>query len=289
MRLTQEQDQRVAHYLNEVRTRLGEVPEQHAHECLARLKAHIGRRLREFGSEAISDHDLATLLRNLGTPEQQAARISDARRGDGRHGDDYGFLAWHDRVWLGVCGGLAQQLGMEPSWMRFLAVFLGLVPPVLPLLLIVYLAAYLVVCFSPQGQSLPRPSRWALARSIGGAIAVIVTLSVGAGMLLVLFRHAYAQLAGRTLIVEGGMGWLFVYKRPMLFWMLLTFTPLSAIAALPVSPDWASTLRKLVHAGIAAYAMALSFGIACVLVAIILGVVNDVAAGGGVELLKPFF
>ena len=285
MRLTQEQDQRIAQYINAVRAHLGEAPEARANEFLTRLKAHIGRRLREFGGEAISDHDLATLLRNLGTPAQQAARIA----GDTRRTDYHGFLAWNGRVWLGVCGGLADQLGMEPSWMRLLAVLLGLVPPVLPLLLIAYLATYLAAYYSPQGRGLPRPNAWALARSIAAAIAVILTLAAGTAMLLVLFRHAYAQLAGRTLIVQGGLGWIFVYNRAMAFWMLFTFTPLAAIAALPVAPDWAGTLKKLVQAGIAIYAMALSFGIACVLVAIILGVVNDVAAGGGLELLKPLF
>lgn len=70
-----------------------------------------------------------------------------------------------------------------------------------------------------------------------------------------------------------------------LFWVLVLALPVAAISALPVPKVWANTLRKTVHAGLAVYAIWLCYGIASVIVGIILSSVGQFSGTAGTDAI----
>ncbi|MBN2308384.1 MAG: PspC domain-containing protein [Candidatus Hydrogenedentes bacterium] len=281
MRLTKKQEHRIAKYLSDVGRYLGDLPDDDRDRAIGQLKARLGRELRQFGADEIQDAQVDTALANCGSPAQQAARLLAGRAPAG-----YSFLAWPDRVWLGVVGGLARQLGVEPGPARFIVVLLGLVPPLLPLLLIVYLVAYFVAYYSGRARDLPGIKLGAVVRSALTAIVSSVALFFGAKLLFLFIGHVYLRFMGDALVVEGRWGWLLAHDKSLFVWALVLLGPLSILCALPVQDAWRDTLRKTTQAGLALYAMAVALGIACVLVGVVLNVVAELTGGSGVDALR---
>jgi phage shock protein C len=61
------------------------------------------------------------------------------------------YLSKTDRKLLGVCGGIAEMLGVDSTIVRLIAVFLCLITGVLPLV-ITYLVAAMIIPSKPEGQ-----------------------------------------------------------------------------------------------------------------------------------------
>ena len=61
------------------------------------------------------------------------------------------YLSKTDRKILGVCGGLAEMLGMDSTLVRLALVFLCLLTGILPLV-ITYIIAGIITPEKPQGQ-----------------------------------------------------------------------------------------------------------------------------------------
>jgi phage shock protein C len=55
------------------------------------------------------------------------------------------YRARSERLVFGVCGGLAQYLGVDPTVVRVVTVLIGLLPPAMPMLLVAYVAMALIV------------------------------------------------------------------------------------------------------------------------------------------------
>ena len=61
------------------------------------------------------------------------------------------YLSKTDRKILGVCGGLAEMLGMDSTLVRLIIVFLCIITGILPLLA-TYIVAGIITPEKPQGQ-----------------------------------------------------------------------------------------------------------------------------------------
>lgn len=283
MELTEKQRQRVAAYLAQVARYLADMPEDGRRDAIGQLKERIGRELRGFDDGTADDEAVRRVLENCGPPATQAARLAGERVPV-----RYAFLAWPDRVWLGVCGGIAHQLGAPPGVVRLIAVLLGLVVPLLPVLLVVYLCVFLVAYVSSNARDIPRVRALGIVRSVLATLGTALGLFTGAKALLWLVSRIYTNAAGEVLYVEGRWAWFLYYDQTLLVWLLMLVLPVAILAALPVQPAWTTTLRKAVHAGLALYAMAVAFGVACVFVGIVLRVSKGMSGAGGIEALKQF-
>ena len=281
MALTRDQQHQVARYVKAVGDHLGDLSPERREDALASLDERLRDDLRRVDGgdfEAVGK-----VLRRYGTPSAQAARLL----GEGRRGQDT-FLAWPDRVWLGVCAGLARKMAVEPGPVRLAAVLLGLVPPLTPLLLIAYLATYFAVYFSAEHDLPPiRPA--ALVKALLTTAAIIAALHGGARLVLLLVTQAYRQFLGETLALDGRWGKLLIYGDTWFIWAVLLLIPLSILYALPVPEAWSGTLKKTVQTGLALYAVALCFEIARVLVGVALAVVDAIGGTSGVDALINAF
>jgi phage shock protein C len=90
------------------------------------------------------------------------------------------FRSRTDRVFAGVCGGLAERYGADPTAVRLLAVILAVFTGIVPLLILYLIAA----AITPERGEGEAPSVATAARPIvtpgrGGLIAGIVLMGVG--------------------------------------------------------------------------------------------------------------
>jgi len=277
--LSESQERRIARYLRDVGEQLRDLPTEDRERALSRLNARIERELARAGAP-VGDEQFDRVLAGYGTASSQAARIRDAKK-DGPQG----MLMWNRRLWLGVCVGLARQFNLDPTVVRALAVLLAFVPFLLPVVLWGYLALYLYQYFNAKGQSLDPIDGGKVAKSVGAMAGTTLLLHVCASFFLFFIAYAHAQIVRTAVVYPGNWGWLDAERGSLLFMMLATGIPLAAIAALPVSTDWAGTLRKLAQAALALYAVALCLGIACALVGVVIANIGAVPDTPGLDAL----
>lgn len=279
-KLTEPQERRVTRYLRDVAAHLADLSPQEREAALARLNARIDRELSRFPN-GLDDADLDKVLAGCGSPSSQAARLMPAKNPAAPRP----FVSWPDRVWLGVCGGIAQRLDIDANIVRLIAVLLGLVLPLLPLLLVAYLALYFWDYFSTERPSIDPIEPLKLVKTLASTFGVAVALHIGTRVLLLFVTHAYQTVTEQPLALERRWNWIAYDAGTWLFWVLVVGLPLAALSALPVPKAWAGTLKKTVQAGLALYAVWLCFGIASVLTGIILRSVEDFSGTAGTDAL----
>ncbi|MCP4639613.1 MAG: PspC domain-containing protein [bacterium] len=284
MKLTRSQEARIGKYLKDVTVYLGDVSEEERKRAIAQLKNRIARELRQFGDGDVDDGSLEVVLENCGNPVSQAARLLA-----GRASAAPVFLAWPDRVWLGVCGGLGRALGVEPGVVRLIAVLLAVIFPLVPILLLGYITAFLVAYFRSPAEALPRVAWGKMVQSFFGFIGTAVALFAGSLVILLFITHMYRHFMGQELVVDPRWAWLIEKNRAAFAWCIAILGPLAIIRALPTRVAWQKTLKKVTQAGLALYAMGVCFGIASLMVGIILLVVDQVSGGGGIEAIQSLF
>lgn len=111
-----------------------------------------------------------------------------------------------NRVLAGVCGGIAEYNGSDPTMVRLLTAVLGIVTGIFPML-ILYLVAAVIVPERTDGDAPARYSGGAanVAPGQGGLIAGIVFVAVGVLALVnQVFRVDWQVLWPIILIVIGG-------------------------------------------------------------------------------------
>ncbi len=200
--------------------------------------------------------------------------------------EDMSLLNWQNRVWLGVCAGIARRFGYDPVIVRFIAVMLGLIPFLLPFLLAGYLAVYFYVYFTVEGKSPFDAIDWvAVAKSASVAFGIALALYFSTGLLVTFLAHAVLLITQATPTVSPGWGWIVTQGGSLFRWTLFIAVPLSVLAGLPLSGGWPGTLRKVVHAGLAVYGVILCFGIASLLVGTVLGFVDETSGKPGTDAL----
>lgn len=277
--LSESQNRRVARYLRDVGEHLRDLSSEDRERALARLNARIERELGRTG-DPVGDEHLDRVIAGFGTPASQAARIRDAKTEDPK-----GFLLWKRRLWLGVCAGLARQFNLDPTVVRALAVLLAFVPFLLPVVLWGYLAIYLYQYANTKGQGLDPIAPGNVAKSVGAMAGTVLLLHLCASFFLFFIEYAHAQIMRTGLIYPGNWGWLTQERGFLFFMMFATGIPLATIAALPVSPEWAGTLRKIAQAAIAIYAVVLCLGIACALVGVAVANIGSIPDTPGLDAL----
>lgn len=276
-KLTERQERRITQYLREVGQHLNDIPSRDREAALSRLNTRVEKELLRFPN-GIADLDLEHVLGNLGSPARQASRLVPAD-----HFAASTFVSWPDRVWLGVCAGIARKQDIDARYVRFVAVILGLLPPVTPLVLLVYLGIYFWDYFSGERRGIEPIEPLKLAKTLGATFGVALALHVGTGFLLRFIARGYEAVAAQPLFLDRRWGWLMQGAGTWFFWAIAICLPLAALSALPVPKVWAGTLRKTVHAGLALYAIWLCYGLASVLVGIILSGVDQFSGTEGTD------
>ena len=268
MRLTQKQDSFIERYLREVNANFrDEVSDRVRDRGIGRLQARIEHDLKALEKDSIDDADVHALLDSLGDPERMAASLTPRRAAPETVG-----LSKEDRVWLGVCGGISEYLEFPPWLVRLLAFLLGITTG--PLTIILYIALYLWFHASADDDVPPIPKARVIWRACStGMIVVALHLGTRGAVWLIYFVHD--RYLHRALPELGDWGWINVRSDELLFWALVISLPLSVLSALPLANAWDYSLKRFVQAVIALYGLALSFGIASILVGLILDGVKE--------------
>jgi phage shock protein C len=89
------------------------------------------------------------------------------------------FRSRRDRVLAGVCGGIAEYYGSDPTMIRLVAAVLGVLTGIFPLLLLYILAAVIipedgVIMADPAAPPVVRPARTGRGALILGALFLIL-------------------------------------------------------------------------------------------------------------------
>ncbi|GMV92825.1 MAG: hypothetical protein AMXMBFR82_26030 [Candidatus Hydrogenedentota bacterium] len=278
-KLTERQERRITQYLKEVGDQLNDVPSRDREAALAKLNTRIETELKKFPN-GIADIDLENLLGNLGSPARQASRLVPADKFPTTT-----FVSWPDRVWLGVCSGIARKLDIDASIVRVIVVLMGLVLPLLPVLLLAYLGVFFWDYFFGERRGIEPLEPLKIAKTLGATFGVALALHYGAWLLLVFIARGYEAIAAQPLMLERRWSWLMQDAGSWFFWVLAVGLPLAALSALPVPKVWSGTLRKTVHAGLAIYAVWLCYGLASVIAGIVLSGVDQFSGTEGTDAL----
>ncbi|MBX7255514.1 MAG: PspC domain-containing protein [Candidatus Hydrogenedentes bacterium] len=200
--------------------------------------------------------------------------------------DNTALLNWDNRIWLGVCAGLAHRFGVEPVLVRFAAVMLGIVPFLLPFLLVGYLAVYFYVYFTAEGNRSLDEINWiSVAKSAAVVFAIALLLHVVSGLLATLLAHGVMLLTQGPPTIAPKWGWLVTSGGSLFRWTLFIAIPLAMLAGLPLASGWQGTMKKVVHAGLAVYGVILCFGLASLIVGTLLGFIDDTSGKPGTDAL----
>lgn len=277
LKLTENQERRITRYLRDVGETLGTLPQAEREAVLTRLNARIDRELSRY-TGTINDVELERALTQFGDPAQTATQSAISTQPSLTT-----FVSWPDRVWLGVCAGLARKLDIDASIVRVIAVLMGLVLPLLPLLLIAYLATYFWDYYAEGRRVLEPVDLPRVAKSVAATLGVTLALHFGAWFLIVFIPHAYQAIVAQPLLLDRSWNWLTYDAGSWLFWVLAIGLPLTVMSSLPVPKAWSGTLRKVVQAGLALYAVLLCFGVACILVGVILRGVEEFSGTAGTD------
>ncbi|MEK7794459.1 MAG: PspC domain-containing protein [Candidatus Hydrogenedentota bacterium] len=269
MKLTERQERMVQSYLKQVAGRVQNLPPEERARTLANVKSSIHRSLETAGNSAPGDEFVARVLREAAngaapvvsaqpaTPEARETQLPQQEE--------------TESGWLGVCSTLAERFAIEAIWVRVAFVAAGFLTG--PIAVLVYLGLFLNFYVTAPGRERPNVDWWELPRSL------FVTTAWAAG-LYAIGRSAFwgADQAWAALVNEplllGKFGWLEPRQGRYLFWTLFVGLPLTALSAMPLRNDWDYTWRRIAQAGLAIYAVVISFGIGSLAAGIILRAVD---------------
>lgn len=259
MSVREEDKSRITQYLTEVGAHLRDVDTENRRALLIGLNKRIHADMQ--GREPANGQDVTVVeevLEELGSPARQAEELRDA---SAEFGGNRTILGWSDRVWLGVCSGVAQRIGIDANFIRLVLVVLGLLPPLLPFLIVAYLGFYAVVYTAAPKGALPRlrivP---VLRRTVATALAATAIYG-GTYLMLSLLSRLSKQILGMGLIIDSQWNWLLTSNESLFFWVMVYVMPVAVVSAMPVKSTWASTLEKVVKAALVLYALAVCVGL----------------------------
>ncbi len=283
----EEKKTKIANYLREVSAHLQDVDTDGRRVLLTELNARIQADVK--GRAPVNGQDVTVVeevLIDYGSPAYQAAQLRDESAETGNGGT---ALDWEHRVWLGVCAGIAQRIGIDANFIRLVLVVLGFVPPLLPFLMTAYLGFYAVVyAASPKG-ALPRLRIFPIVRRTIAAALAGVGLYGGAYVLLLVLSRLSKQILGTGLLIDGKWNWLLTQNQPMFFWVMVYVMPVAVMSAMPVRSTWASTLEKVVKAALALYAMIICIGLAYMVTGLVVNGADTFTDSPGTDAIRQLF
>ena len=173
-------------------------------------------------------------------------------------------------VWLGVCQYIARSLS-QPLWIiRALTLLAGLV--LAPIALLVYSGLFLFLNYSG---ALPEKKKVSYFRC-GGHIfitaffLVLFHLAGKYGLQGIVLAFEYFLEQSIQLPSLTDWAWLTSRGDTLFFWALILLLPLALVSALPLSKEWALSLKRLTQAGVALYALLIAAGLASRLAGILI-------------------
>lgn len=292
MKLTQEQGARIADYLRDVAVEMGaEIPKSTRDRALARLRDDIYRKLADVPGDLLEDGHVDSVLGELGPPARRAQALKPGGRANDRL-----ILTQDDRIWLGVCGGIAARLGVGPWLVRTIAGALGLAIPVFSVLamaasrdpgtltlglftgsiaLICYLGLYAFMYVVSPKDDATRVRFMDIGVSVAITLAVGLALSYGAAYAVSLIRYVHTEFLEREMPPLGAWGWYYYQASNYFFWTMAVCLPLAVFGGLPMANQWDVSLKRLGYAVLALYGVALAFGIGSILAGVILDLARN--------------
>ena len=119
-----------------------------------------------------------------------------------------------DRVLAGVCGGIAETYGADPIAVRLLAVVVGILSGIVPML-VVYLVAAVVIPEAPGGEVRTVSAARSRIEPGQGALilGVILIVAGGAALAREVFRIEWELMWPAALIALGGLIVLLAMRR----------------------------------------------------------------------------
>lgn len=287
MSVYEEDKTKITQYLTEVGAHLRDVKTADRRALLSELNARIHANVK--GRAPANGQDVTVVeevLDDLGSPARQAAELRDL---SAETGPDATILVWGDRVWLGVCAGIAQRIGIDANFVRLVLVVLGFVPPLLPFLITAYLGFYAVVySASPKG-ALPRLRYFPIVRRAVAVVLAGAGLYGGAHILLLFLSRLSKQALGTGLLIDGKYNWLLTSNKPMFFWVMAYVLPVAIMSAMPVKSSWAGTLEKVAKATLALYAMVICVGLAYMIAGLLIEGADQVTDSPGTDAIRQLF
>ena len=176
------------------------------------------------------------------------------------------------RVWLGVCHRLAERMEVEVWYIRTLAIILGITGP---LAVVLYLGLYAEIYFRAEDKTRPSIVRSKIVKRFATTFGVAFALYFGThyGSRLIYFVNA--ELLRRPQPILEPWGWIEDKLGALFLVTILFLLPLSILSTMPLANAWGQSLKRVIQAGLALYCLVLSFGIASLVVGIILSVVRN--------------
>jgi len=269
MMLTQRQEMMIAQYLREIADGMGDVSDDTRERVVRRTKNRIFGELRK-GSGVVADEEIEAVLARLDAPEGEASQLEQKSGGIGGL-----MLSSDNRRWLGVCGGVAEYLGLNALVVRAFFLMLGVTGPIV---VIAYLALYIEMYIASEGEGVPRIDVWRVLRRAASTIIAAIVLDIGMRGLLHLIRRGYGRFPSLGVFPElGQWDWLPVNMPFLLFCTVSLSVPLAVLSGLPLASEWDKTLKRCAQAILAVYAATLSTGLSLYLTGLIIHVAKGFA------------
>jgi phage shock protein PspC (stress-responsive transcriptional regulator) len=276
MQLTQKQESLISQYLRDASRRLdARLPDKVRERSLRQIQTRIYQELEACQHSPISDEDVVAVLRRSAGEAANPVRPEAALRPEtgARSVPATPHVVEVEAIWLGVCAVNAERFGIEPWMLRLAAVVLGLLTG--PIALIAYLAGYAEYYVNLPAEERPPIDYLTLASRSGLPLLVLLLLRWGAGKVEALMAYAHERLLNTPLPPLGEWDWLAYYESSFFYLALFSVVPLGILSGLPMANAWGHSLKRLAQALVALYAVLLSFGLASVVVGIILDRVEE--------------
>jgi len=283
----EENKTKITNYLKEVGAHLRDVDTDDRRVLLTELNARIHADVK--GRVPANDQDVTVVeevLGDYGSPLNQAEKLRDE---SAESGNDGSILSWDDRVWLGVCSGVAQRIGIDANFIRLVLVVLGFIPPLLPFLITAYFGFYAVVYVASPKGALPRLRIFPIVRRTVITAIAGTGLYGGAYVLLLVMSRLSLQILGTGLLIGGQWNWLLTQNKPMFFWVMVYVMPVAVMSAMPVKSSWAGTLDKVVKAALALYAMIICVGLAYMITGLLVDGADQFTDSPGTDAIRQLF
>ncbi len=289
MKLTSRQEKMVSAFLKAAaRDTEGLEPIERA-ERLARMKASIRKELMGSGGASPTDDAVAAALhrcsikdngKNQDTktpPSSAEPSVEPGSRAAEVETETGTGLASDQRCWLGVCAVLGDRFGVRLAYIRTLCVLLGILAG--PVALLLYTALYFQIYFTARDDGAPRIDSLSLIRNLFSFVAITAVLYVAGRAAFLLADGLYLRFMEEELVLDQ-WGWLANHQQFLLQIVILFGVPMAILCSLPMRREWDYTWKRVMQAGLAVYATILSFGIASILVGVVLLVIEEVVGAG---------
>lgn len=272
MNLSEVHEAQIARYLRSVAAKLdGALPEEDRDRCVESLERRIDLDLAALDKIKLADSDVEMVLDKLGAPSKQAQQLALSIQSGALKRAKQG----PDRVWLGVCSNLAARLGIETWMVRAAGIASALTLLLLPLAIIAYIGLYLEMRWSAGKGVTEEIDAMRVGGRAGLTLVIALTVHWGSRYFLRLVYYAHETYLRKSVPALGEWGYLSYRQEEYFFYAMAFCLPLAVLSALPLANGWDQTLKRVSQAGLALYGIAVSLGVASVLVGIILDLVRE--------------